>query len=729
MENKSEHMGLRTLIRTVFGLSLFVLLILSFSGMVYADTSAEVLELGSIADTPSGEIITLKAHVKNTGDSVFSDCNVNFWVFGGGFNGYVGKTSCNGLEDGESEWYERDWTIPNNALIGEYVYLAIVHESGKYITDWSSPEKFNVIYPQPEKSAKVLRLFKVGDIQAGETASLWAKVKNTGTSATGSDCKVRFWVSWISVKTGSLSILSVRPTSLTIDNYVGDVSCAGLQPDREFAWYRYDWDIPSNAKAGRYTYRAIVDESGEHISSWSVSQEFNILSPTPDKRAEVIRLYNVADRAPGETATLWAKIKNTGTSALSDYSVSFHVSGGGFSGYVGKTSGNSLQPGESKLSSYKWSIPPTAKVGEYTYRAIVDESDEYISSWSDSQSFNVILPTMNKSAKVLGLGAVEDLHPGETAILKAHVENTGSSDLSNCSVSFWVSGGGFNGYAGKTSCNGIKSHHDQWYSYNWVIPSDAKAGGYTYRAIVDESGEYICPWSDSQSFNVVSSRPEKSAEVIRLYNVADTAPGETATLWARIKNTGTSTLTDCKVKFWLTGEGIDNLIGEASCNGLMPDRSGLYKYGWAVPDDAKVGEYNYKVLVEESGAEISLWSDIQSFNVIVTSKQAKVLELGEVSGALKGEITLLSAKVENTGAVRLGPDCMVRFFVKRIDGGKYDCVGEASCNGLLMDNSKWYNYEWNIPSDAVAGEYRYGARVKDDGEYISSFLGYTFTVT
>ena len=107
-----------------------------------------------------------------------------------------------------------------------------------------------------------------------------------------------------------------------------------------------------------------------------------------------------------------------------------------------------------------------------------------------------------------------------------------------------------------------------------------------------------------------------STRVLSLWRVDNACPGATVTLWAKVQNTGSSTLGyGCRVKFWINGIGGKVHEGNISCSGLSPGNSKWYKYSWRISSSAKAGTYKYWAIVESSGQDISKWSAPQSFRV------------------------------------------------------------------------------------------------------------------
>ena len=107
--------------------------------------------------------------------------------------------------------------------------------------------------------------------------------------------------------------------------------------------------------------------------------------------AQVTGLWSVDNARSGQPSTLWAQVKNTGSSALpSTAKVWFYVDGPSWSGtqWVGSKSVSGLWPGSTDWYSFEWLIPSGATAGTYTYWAQV-WTDKSISYWSSAQTFSV----------------------------------------------------------------------------------------------------------------------------------------------------------------------------------------------------------------------------------------------------------------------------------------------------------------------------------------------------
>jgi len=109
------------------------------------------------------------------------------------------------------------------------------------------------------------------------------------------------------------------------------------------------------------------------------------------------------------------------------------------------------------------------------------------------------------TTQVTSLSPVDGATPGTTATLSAQVKNISGAPLpSDARVWFWVDDGpNWSGYhwVGSASTAALAAGADQWYSFDWTIPSSAPEGEYTYWAQV-WTNIAISDWSSGQKFTV-----------------------------------------------------------------------------------------------------------------------------------------------------------------------------------------------------------------------------------
>ena len=118
-------------------------------------SSAQVISLLAPGNASPGETISLSAQVKNTGGSALPNgSGVYYYVYGPNYSNWAGGAYVAGLGAGASKWYTINWTIPSSTTPGTYTYWAIVYDTSKPISDWSSGQAFTVsgstgISPKP----------------------------------------------------------------------------------------------------------------------------------------------------------------------------------------------------------------------------------------------------------------------------------------------------------------------------------------------------------------------------------------------------------------------------------------------------------------------------------------------------------------------------------------------------------------------------------------------------
>ncbi len=96
-----------------------------------------------------------------------------------------------------------------------------------------------------------------------------------------------------------------------------------------------------------------------------------------------------------------------------------------------------------------------------------------------------------------------------------------------------------------------------------------------------------------------------------------------------------------------------------------------------------------------------------------------VPSLWPVKGAISGQFSSFWAQVKNTSSPALPSDAKVRFWVTGPSWSGSHWVGETSVAGLRAGKTIRYCYDWNIPSDAPVGTYKYWAQVWTTSEAIS----------
>ena len=239
------------------------------------------------------------------------------------------------------------------------------------------------------------------------------------------------------------------------------------------------------------------------------------------------------------------------------------------------------------------------------------------SAWSAPKSFTVGGATT--SVSVASLYPVANTSPGGTARLWARVQNTGTGTLPGTArVWFYVSGPNWTGsnWVGSAPVADIAPGTEKWAMLDWVVPADKAAGSYTYWARVYTATEAISPWSPAQTFNI-GGASSASLKVTAVYPVGTVLRGGTATLWARVSNTGSSVPpVGTKVWFWVTApNGTGAWVGGTVLGGIAPGVEQWFSFAWSVPAGIATGTYTYWAQVWSPTAAISPWSAGMPFPV------------------------------------------------------------------------------------------------------------------
>jgi hypothetical protein len=354
-----------------------------------ADEAAD--EAPALGDRRVGQTTTLWAYVRNNGPYALNASDrVWFYTEGPGTStgeGWVGSDVLTGLAPGAAAWFSFDWTIPTDAAPGAWTYWAISYNGSEYTSSWQGPQAFTVI----SLAASITNVWPVTGAQAGQSATLWALVRNTGGGAFPANTRVYYYVNGPSGP----------------NNYVGYTSVSGLAPGAN-AWFAFDWTIPPASPAGVYTYWAIVwnisaNDVWRNLSGWSAAQNFNVAA-APSQSGNVDQLYTVlradTNGAPqrGFGARLWAYGRNSGVNTHdANMYVWYYVTGpGGAVGYVGSrpTSGQASNTGVWR--EFVWNIPAASPIGGYNYYGIFFRwnGSAWVQAgpWSGAQGFNVAGP-------------------------------------------------------------------------------------------------------------------------------------------------------------------------------------------------------------------------------------------------------------------------------------------------------------------------------------------------
>jgi len=146
-----------------------------------------------------------------------------------------------------------------------------------------------------------------------------------------------------------------------------------------------------------------------------------------------------------------------------------------------------------------------------------------------------------------------------------------------------------------------------------------------------------------------------SAQIISLWSVYNAHCGYHSTLWAKVKNTGYSSLpSTARVWFWVTGPSWSgsHWIGSASVAYLGRGYSKWYSYSWRIPSSARSGTYAYWARVYSGAYALSSWSAGKYFSVNCGggSLSASVLSLWAPSSVRCYQWFKVWARVKNTAS-------------------------------------------------------------------------------
>jgi hypothetical protein len=302
--------------------------------------------------------------------------------------------------------------------------------------------------------------------QGGKLARLYALVRNNGPNPLEAGQRVWFWVETSTGTSGS---------------WVGSADIAGLAPGAS-QWYSFDWSVPISY-SGNWRYYARTWLQGATATSNTTGPQGFTITAAPAVSAEVVSLFSVSGAKAGQTSTLWAQVRNNGTSAHpANANVWFQVTfPGGSTQWVGSTSTAGLPSGGLSWYSIQWTIPFSPGAGSYQYRASVWTS-ALISNIGGPQAFTVAAADAT-AAQIKSLWPVSHPSPmpDSTLTLWGLVRNAGTAALP-AGTRLWFRVGST--WVGSTLVEGLASNAEKWYAVNWTVPSNWAGGTYAYSAQV-----------------------------------------------------------------------------------------------------------------------------------------------------------------------------------------------------------------------------------------------------
>jgi hypothetical protein len=341
-----------------------------------------------LGDSRPGQVAQMWALVRNdTPYTATASQRVWFWTDGPGAGpgeSWIGSAPLTGLAPGAQAWYPLNWTIPINAIAGDWVYWARVWDSSlsEYRSDWRGPQAFTVF----SLTGAVVQTWPVTGASNGHVSTLWGRAQNTGNAAFPPNTWVYYWVQ-----------------GPGINGYVDRVSAAGLAAGST-AWYGYNWFIPNAQAGGAYTYWAILwsysaDGGGwKQVSGWSPSQAFTVTYR--QYWGEVTQTWPVSTTSGGTIARglpgrYWGLGWNSG-GVVHDANVYlwfYLVNPAGAGAYIGSVATTNQAVNTSVWRYRDHVIPAGAPLGTYTYYGIFwrwnGSSWVNIGPWSTGRSFGV----------------------------------------------------------------------------------------------------------------------------------------------------------------------------------------------------------------------------------------------------------------------------------------------------------------------------------------------------
>lgn len=299
-----------------------------------------------------GATIRLQARMENSGDHRLPDgAALWFFIFDPmtWSRWWVGPVDVGGTARRMRTWASADWTIPEDATVGDhYVWARVWFREP--VSKWSPFGVCSVAAAPGDRLADIERVWAQKVLRRGEQTRLWAKIANTEYFSLPESTVVWFR---ISDPDGSDRV------------WVGPSHAGAVGPGTN-AWVSADWPVPEDLAVGEHVVqaRAWADTA---ISDMSVGRTTDVSYAFQEVSVDILDIEQVEDTAYGESVSFRAQLTNTGDTDLpTETALWFYVAE---FGPAASTSVGELAPGETAWFTAEWSLPDNAVRYEYDYWA------------------------------------------------------------------------------------------------------------------------------------------------------------------------------------------------------------------------------------------------------------------------------------------------------------------------------------------------------------------------
>ena len=411
--------------------------------------------------------------------------------------------------------------------------------------------------------------------------------------------------------------------------------------------FRYDWTAA--ATPGTYRIKAGVFDSTWQMVKWNETAG-SVVVGTAQPSFTATATATPSSVAPDATTTINATVTDNG-GPLTNGTVRLEVlaPNGTVAGNWTST-GQSFTTGQSRAYSGTWTAPATG--GTYKVGVVVTSADGATTYYS-SHDLATITVTVSKftSSVTVSRGTVA---PGGSSTLTTTITNTGSSNLSNGTVTVDVYDPNGNlatpySWTGVNLAVGASAQ----YSPTWTAPS-SPAGVYTVKVGVnDAAGNSLHRNDRAAGINVAAVTFDLSATASEI----KVMPGGPTTLTVVVKPTGggvDDAIVDIEV-FDAAGNRLADPLGRKFWTGQSLADGVPQTYSWAWTAPATLGTYTVKTGVFPANwGPVYKWIDNADSVQVADPSHTMTGTVSSSSVAPGGTVTITGTYTNNGGSMTNG---------------------------------------------------------------------------
>lgn len=458
---------------------------------------------------------------------------------------------------------------------------------------------------------------------------------------------------------------------------------------------------------GSWSFEASAPGYVDTTETVSLSQDENaandIVLEKPDPAFfEVSDLTGPSEAEPGETATVTAKITNTGDKAdTQDVTLRLAGEGGTLdSGTVIDTRSDlSLSGGEADTVGFSLEAPSDEGSYEYGVFSADDNTTKTLTVENSSSDSDPADPAFFEVEALNAPGVVE---PGSDLRVTAEVRNTGgSSATQDVTLRLAEAGTSLGASTVVATKAGVSLGSGEKTTVSFIINAPSEDGSYGYGVFSD----------DDSATDSLTVRESETAffEVSDLTGPSDTEPGESAIVTAKVRNTGGSSATqDVTLRLADSGEMLDGETVVKRRDGLTVGAGRSVTVGFSLDAPSEDGSYDYGVFSDD---------DNETATLTVGDTGPAFFDVGALEAPAEvgvGENASVNATVRNTGDAPGVQDVTLRLnrSGEPLDGAAV--VGRERDVRLNGGENTSVAFTFEAPDDT--GGYVHGVFSGDDNE-------------